>query len=122
VWFLVCAARNRVERFLPGAAGLAAVMLLGLYVLSPDDFIVRTNAGRVEEQRPFDAYYATSLSADAVPALLDHLDALSEADRCAVVETMRWRSNPSDDPREWNFSRERAATLLASVEASPECR
>lgn len=75
------------------AAGLAAIVVLTL--LNPDALIVQVNASRSllaapratpalnpetpgsrNPERPFDAFYAVRLSADAAPALINAMPAL----------------------------------------------
>ena len=114
-WFVACVARGRIERFVPGAALLAIVMMLGMYVLSPQDYIVRSNLARIEQQKPFDAQYAASLSADAVPALVGSFGMLSADQRCEVAGGLvrRFGVPERQDFRSWNFSGDRALRLLA---------
>ena len=92
--------------------GLA--VLAGLHLLNPDAFIVRTNLARPAATRPFDAEYAATLGADAVPVLLDALPRLGPADQCTVASSLlkRWHGKPSDW-RTWNWSRSRAIRLVA---------
>jgi hypothetical protein len=81
--------------------------------LNPDAFIVRTNLARPAATRPFDAEYATTLGADAVPVLLDALPRLEPADQCIVASSLlkRWYGKPRDW-RTWNWSRSRAIRLV----------
>ena len=93
-------------------AGFVSVVVLN--VVNPDARIAAANVGRLAEGRPFDARYVTQLSADAVPALVDALDELPHAQRCAVASrlldesrreyTGRWES--------WTLSRADASRLL----------
>jgi hypothetical protein len=93
-------------------------VLAGLHVLNPDAFIVKSNLNRPVAERPFDARYAASLGADAVPALLDALPRLSTEDRCIVASRLldRWvdGENAVVDWRSWNWSRARARRLVHS--------
>lgn len=101
------------HRFAFGALMQSFAVLAGLHVLNPDAFIVKTNLSRPVEERPFDARYASSLGADAVPALLDALPRLSIEDRCLVVSRLleRWEYAEADW-RTWNWSRARARRLM----------
>ena len=117
VWFLLTVLRGRRYRFAFGAlvTGFAAILLIN--VMNPDALIARTNLDRLEEGKRFDAYYLTTLSADAAPALFDALPEIPE-ERLLIqgdfsVEqalVRRWKGGESDW-RTWNLSRERARRL-----------
>lgn len=100
-WFAATVLRGRRPAFAAGALLAAALVLAGLHVLNPDALIVRANAARAADPggRPFDATYAVSLSADAVPALLDAWPHVPLEDRCLVVS--RLRADHLDRPEEW---------------------
>src|SRR5207302_4387288 len=72
-WFGWTTLRGLPRRFAFGALVQAFAMLGGLHLVNPDALIVRTNLARPPAERPFDGWYAASLSADAVPLLLDAL-------------------------------------------------
>jgi two-component system, OmpR family, sensor histidine kinase BaeS len=59
-------------------AGFAAV--LAVNAVNPDAVIARTNIERARYREELDAYYLTTLSADAVPMLVEAL--LRIRDRC----------------------------------------
>jgi hypothetical protein len=88
-------------------------------VLNPDAFIVRTTLNRPVDERPFDARYASTLGADAVPALLEALPRFNTDDRCIIVTRLldRWVDGNGElaraDWRSWNWSRARARSLLS---------
>jgi hypothetical protein len=113
VWFAATVLRGRRERFAFGAlaAGLAVIALLN--VINPDALIVRTNVARTAIQ-PFDADYAGSLSADAVPELIAALPSLPEEERCQAAADILLDWSPPEgrgeqrDWRTWNWSRSRA--------------
>jgi len=89
-WLGATLIRRRRRRFAPGALVAGYVALTGLHVLNPDAFIVRVNMSRVTA-RAFDAAYATSLSADAIPTLLAGMPRLNPATRCSVAQSLRRR-------------------------------
>ena len=64
-------ARARRDRFAFGAliAGFAAIFAIN--TMNLDALIASTNIDRMEDGRRFDAYYLTTLSADAVPVLVE---------------------------------------------------
>jgi hypothetical protein len=90
-------------------------VLAGLHILNPNAFIVRTNLARPVSERPFDAAYATTLGADAVPALLEAFPRLAAQERCTVATNLlkKWGAeNDASDWRTWNWSRARARSLV----------
>jgi hypothetical protein len=111
-WFFASVARNRLSEFLAGAMLLAAASLLVQYALAPDAFIARTNVQRVADGKPYDAVYAASLSADAVPTLLAHVDDVLSVECPAFVLGVRRHLEVQDDWRAWNWSRARAVSMI----------
>jgi hypothetical protein len=61
----------------------------------------------------------TVLSADSVPALIEALPSLAQADRCAVAARLieRWSPPPSIDPLTWNWSRAQAWQTVTANKA-----
>lgn len=105
VWFSVTVLRGRRERFVFGALVAGLVAVFALHVVNPDALIIRVNAARVSAGHTFDADYATSLSADAVPALLKALPKLRPWDRYGVVAELRKKwLNKLGDWRNWNWA------------------
>ncbi len=119
LWFAATVLRGRRDRFAFGAMAAAFVALALLNRLNPDAFIAEANAGRAQTARRFDVRYVTSLSADAVPALIEALPALSDGQRRPVARAVlaRWSPPPARDWRTWNWGREQA---WAAVEANKE--
>jgi hypothetical protein len=116
-WFSWTALRGQRQRFAFGALMQALAVLAGLHVLNPDAFIARTNLNRPVAERPFDAPYAASLSADAVPVLMKALPRLSATDQCQVARRLLWRWGQDDtDWRTWNWSRSRAQRMVREHE------
>jgi len=133
LWFLPTVLRGRRDRFAFGAlvTGFAAILIIN--AINPDALIARTNIARLEEGKRFDAYYLTTLSADAAPVLSDALPEIgdrrlfSEYDRVMpsgeekMIEgpTLErdlldlWAANRTDW-RTWNLSRWRADRLTDS--------
>jgi hypothetical protein len=125
VWFLLTVLRGRRDRFAFGAllSGFAVVFVVN--AMNPDALIARTNLERLEEGKRFDAFYLTTLSADAAPVLFDALPEISE--KCVVPEADltveevildRYREDEEGDWRTWNLSRSRARHL-AETYADP---
>ena len=118
LWFVLTVLRARRDRFAFGAllAGFAAI--LAINVLNPDALIASTNIDRMEAGKRFDAYYLTTLSADAAPVLVEALPEIGDERlwkdytvEQAVVD--RWDSK-QPDWRTWNLSRSRARHLVKS--------
>jgi hypothetical protein len=107
VWFMLTVGNGKADRFAFGALASAFAVLLILNVLNPDDFIVRTNAGRAEAANPFDASYVVGLSADAVPALIASLPTMMQDDQCVTAARIldRWTPPQRFDPLTWNLDR-----------------
>jgi hypothetical protein len=106
------AAGSPRPRFAFGALIQGFSVLAGLHLLNPDAFIVRTNLNRPAAERPFDAKYALSLGADAVPSLLDALPRLGADDQCAVARSLLGRWKNDAHWRTWNWRRSRARRMV----------
>jgi hypothetical protein len=121
-WLAATVLRGRRDSFAFGmmASGLATVALL--FVIDPDAVIARANVARmVSADAPvrFDVAYATSLSADAVPALIDALPALPRDVQCPLARHMlrRWPPDRDRSMRSWNWSAARASDAVREHEA-----
>lgn len=117
VWFGVTVLRGARQYFAWGALWSALIVLAGVHVLNPDAFIVRTNVQLMRQGRTFDAYYNSELSADAIPVLLESLDAMSESDRCVVknaLKEQRETLRSTRDLRGFTWPRYSADRLLGS--------
>ena len=110
VWFGLTVLRGRRERFAFGAMVAGFLLIAVLHALDPDALIARTNLARAQAGRTFDAHYASSLSADAVPQLVAGLSVLNPQDRCTVAARLLERWSPPENPdwRAWSYSRSRA--------------
>jgi hypothetical protein len=120
-WFGWTVLRGRRERFAWGALTTALEALVLLHVVNPDGMIVRVNASRPDAPTHFDAPYAASLSADAVPPLLAALPAVRPELQCAAAGRLLERWERSDaDWRSWSLSRARARSAVAGQRAELE--
>ncbi|MDQ3304035.1 MAG: DUF4173 domain-containing protein [Actinomycetota bacterium] len=112
IFFLLTVLRGhrRYFAFCALVSGFFAIAILN--ALDPDALIVRTNVARLEAGKEFDAPYLASLSADAVPPLLDSLPAMNQTDRSTVQDRIgiRW-SSPDTDWRTYNIARSRARAI-----------
>lgn len=100
---LVAVVRWRTGWLARGVVGVLAVAVLALAVWNPDARIVTSNA---QVDHPLDVDYLSHLSDDALPAIA----ALPEPDRTRLLS--RYDATMSPDWTSWNWSRDRAATVL----------
>lgn len=107
VWFIATVLRGRRDRFACGAMVAGFLIVATLHLINPDALIVRVNVAHAQAGRSFDATYATTLSADATPALLESLPVLNPHDQGIVAtEILGYRSEQEGgDWRTWNWSR-----------------
>lgn len=114
-WFVGTVLRGKRNHFAFGAVVAAFVLIVGLHIINPDAQIVRTNAARVVQTHQFDAAYAASLSADAVPDLVSALPSLPP-DVQKDVSARLWPlwSASADDWRSWNWGRLTACNAVQS--------
>ena len=117
VWFALTVLRGARQHFAWGALWAAFTILGATHVLNPDKFIVDTNVGLMHHGREFDASYNSTLSDDALPALMGTFDNLSEPDQQIVIRRIAGRfcdMRSETGLRSWNFSRWQASRLLNS--------
>ncbi|MGH2376696.1 MAG: DUF4173 domain-containing protein, partial [bacterium] len=127
IWFVATVLRGRRAWFAVGALAAAFLTVVILHAINPDVFIVSINAARLRSGRGLDIEYATSLSADALPVLLDTAEALSGGGRCLVASRIveRWGHLRERDWRTWNWSREQARQAFLGHETllrTMQCR
>jgi Domain of unknown function (DUF4153) len=115
-WFFATVLCGRRERFAFGALVTGFLAIATLDGLNPDALIVSANAARVDMVVPMDAEYVSSLSADAVPVLVDALPAMNEAERATAAAQLlsAWAAPSSRDWRTWNWSRAQAWQAIRS--------
>ncbi|MBM40541.1 MAG: hypothetical protein CL483_01285 [Acidobacteria bacterium] len=87
-WFSVTVLRGRGERFAFGAVASALCVLGLVNALNPDALVVRTNVERAMAGAELDTDYLASLSADAVPALVNSLSDVDDGDACTLLEAL----------------------------------
>ncbi|HZF38244.1 MAG TPA: DUF4173 domain-containing protein [Blastocatellia bacterium] len=118
VWFAITVLRGRRERFAFGAVVTGFLAIGALLAVNPDRLIARVNVGQAIAGRNFDAAYVASLSADAVPELIEALPKLNRSQRCALASQILQTRPIAESPgwRRWNWSRAEAARALAASE------
>lgn len=121
-WFAATVLRGRRERFALPVLLSGFAVVLGLHVANPDAWIARSNLGRAAvgadaAQGSVDAAYLGSLSADAVPTLLEALPALPDHARCLLARRLldRWGGDRELDWRSWNRAVARARDAVGSA-------
>jgi hypothetical protein len=122
LWLAATVLRGRRDAFAFGAlaSGLATVALL--FVINPDAIVARTNVARItpaDAAGRFDAAYAASLSADAVPVLIAALPALPRDLQCPIARRLlrRWPPDRERSMRSWNWSVDEATDVVRAHEA-----
>lgn len=121
LWLGATVLCGRRDRFAFGTvtSGLATIALL--FAVSPDAIVARTNVARIitaDAPIRFDAAYAMSLSADAVPILIDALPVMPPDVQCPLARHLlrRWPPDRYRWMRSWNWSAARAADLVRAHE------
>jgi hypothetical protein len=120
-WFVLTVMRGQRNRFPFGAAVAGLAMLAALHLLNPDALIARVNVARMTEGKEFDAAYASTLSADAVPVLVEALPRMAPEAQALIVQQVRerWANARPTDWRSWNWARSRAREAAGSARAEP---
>ncbi|HLY61136.1 MAG TPA: DUF4173 domain-containing protein [Terriglobia bacterium] len=115
VWFTLTVLRGNRKPFAFGAMSSGFLLVLSLLILNPDALIARTNTARALAERRFDATYVSSLSADAVPSLVQALT--SAGSKSMGLENRRklsagilrdWSPSNDIDWRTWSLARAQA--------------
>jgi hypothetical protein len=117
VWFIATVLRGRREQFACGALIAGFLIVATLHVINPDALIVRVNVAHARVGRSFDADYAASLSADAVPALMESLPVLNAEDqRIVAIRVLdSWSAPERSDWRTWNWARSEALRVVREM-------
>ena len=81
--------RGRGEWMAVTSCALAAVAVLAMNFVNPDRLVAQENIGRVDfSEARFDGAYLESLSSDAIPWIIDHLDQVPADQRDELVATL----------------------------------
>ena len=124
VWFVLTVMRSRRDRFAFGALVTGFAAIFAINAMNPDALIASTNIVRMEEGKRFDAYYLTTLSADAVPVLVEafpEIGAKPVWQGYSVERAVRydWSPRPTNW-RTWNLGRSRAYRAVGDyIESRP---
>jgi hypothetical protein len=114
IWFAATVLRGKRQSFAFGSVVAAGVLVAALHLVNPDAMIVKANLARAGTGRGFDAIYATSLSADAVPSLVGSLPSLTPYERRIVAARLlsRWTPLEHADWKSASWSRREAWRAL----------
>lgn len=113
VSFLLTVLPGRRSAFAQVTLVTAFTALVLLHAVNPDGRIVQANR---HAPNGFDLEYALSLSADAVPALLETAPALApEAQRALAARLQARWSGPEPDLRTWSLARDRARRRVGAA-------
>ncbi len=121
VWFGITVLRGSRKHFAWGALWSAIVILGATNLMNPDAYIASTNIRLMQQGREFDAHYNTSLSDDAVPALLESIGSMNYSNQCIVKSRLNNRlihSRTEHDVRSWNWSRSGVAAGLENADGA----
>jgi hypothetical protein len=114
LWFAFTVLRGSRSAFAWGALWSAILVVGALHVINPDEYIVKTNIRLMREGRSFDGGYNSSLSADAVPAILEAFPAAAsategggtpESEMFYRLKRQYCGLRSGSDPRSWNLAR-----------------
>lgn len=121
VFFSATILRGRLNWFASGStlAGMAMVLVFAL--MNPAGWVASVNLDRtIDHQQSLDTDYLLALGADAVPVVLEQLDALPEAERCKLAAELLWRwqilEDAQSDWRVWNWAETRAREWVSDRE------
>lgn len=116
VWFILSALRGQRQRFLLGSFSSAVVVVALLHLINPDGLIARTNIRRALAGAALDVRYATSLSADAVPLLVEATAQLPAEPAAQLRRQLARRLiQGGGDWRSFNWSRYNASAALEKL-------
>jgi len=112
-WFGWTVLRDQRPRFAFGALVHAILVVGGLHIANPDGLIVRVNTSHLTTAPVDWRYLADSLSADAVPALIDAIPRFTEDEQHMMDMRLAVRWGPCREDLSWNWSSWRARRLIA---------
>ena len=121
LWLVVTVLRDRRQHFAFGALVSGGLAVALLFLINPDALIARVNVARMstaDSAIRFDVAYASSLSADAVPVLIDALPRLPADVQCPLADHLLrgWPPASQRSLRSWNWSASRASAFVRTHE------
>ncbi len=119
--FMLTVLRGEMKYFASGSLIAACLLVAGLHIFNPSDFIVRQNISLMQQGRSFDSYHLTELSDDAVPAIIETFPLIPENQRCSVANNLiergqignyQYTKRNFENWRTWNYSRSQAQRIV----------
>jgi len=108
--------RGRGDWMAVAASAIVALAVLAMNVVNPDRLVAEENIGRVDvSQARFDGSYLASLSADAVPWIVAHLDDVPADQRAELLRQLCVKDFDHAGVFAWNAAEVAAADALDSV-------
>ena len=123
VWTTVSVLRARRDRFTWPVATAALGIVLALNVANPDGLIASYNMTHIgnEAARVDAPYLAGSLSVDAVPAVIERLDAIEDpCDRATLATWLLDVADRDDGWRSWDLAGHQARAAIEDRRAPLE--
>ena len=116
LWFCATVLSGRRRSFASGALLAAFAGLMVLALSNPEEMIVRSQISRAAQGTKMDSRYLTSLSADAIPAIIQSLPLLKENERSILARHMlsQYGGEAQNNWRTWNLSRSNARGIVAA--------
>jgi hypothetical protein len=123
IWLAATVLRGERRGFVFGAVLGGLACIAALHVLNPHAMIARVNIGRATLGAEYDGRYLSTLSADAVPTLVERLSVLPHAERCRVAGMLekRWSGDRPGGWRTWNVADARARRIVAQLRVPADC-
>lgn len=121
-WFGLTLWQSRIRGYIHGSLALGACLLLLWMADNPAARVASLNLQRhIENDLPLDTWYLHLLGTDAVPAVLEHFDALQEPQRCDIARQLlaarsAWQVVADEGWRHFSWSRNRALRAVAARE------
>ena len=117
----VLVVRGRRDRLAPRAIAAAWVVVIALNVVNPDALIARVNIDRhLDRGVELDLGYLSTLSADAVSAIVDRAEGSACHDLRSVAIAIAGPDQPGDF-RTFNWARSRASAIVTDLSAKGGC-
>ncbi len=114
VWFVWTVLKGREMAFVKGSVLAGFFVVFSLHLLNPEAMIVRTNIKQAVAGATLDHEYLSTLSADAVPAILAGIHKLPPVTQQKLMNRMveKWQADSDADWRSWNLSQKIALNRM----------
>ena len=106
--FCITVLRDLRGLFAMGTVAIGFAAIFTLHVVNPDQWIARANLANARAGRIFDPAYLKSLSADAVPVVMEQANRIDPTVLEEFLDHQTKRLDETDDWRSWNYGRAKA--------------